>query len=114
MDRRGSDAEAVRTKQARAVSTDQLEQPLRPRRPVPARLGEARGDDDEGAHARRECLLCRIEHELSRQAFYRADDGIRDLSHRAVAVDAGHRIALPVHRVDGAGEIAAADVAEEL
>ena len=79
-----------------------------------ARLGEARRDDDERADAGLERLLCRVEHQLARQADDREVDRLRDLRHRAVAVDAGDGVAVAVHRVHGAGEVAGEDVAEEL
>src|SRR5262249_52938306 len=111
--RRG-DAEAVGAEQTDAMSADEREQTLLPLRPFAARFGEAGRDDDERANARRERLLCRVEHQLSWETDNSEVDGIGNLAHRAVAVDAGDRVAVAVHRVDGTGEIAGEDVAEEL
>ena len=59
VDRRGGDAEAVRAEETRAVLADEREQPLLPLGALAARLGEARGDDDERANAGGERFLCR-------------------------------------------------------
>ena len=93
---------------------DEREQAVLPLRPLAARLGEAGRDDDERTHAGRERFLRRVEHLLSRHADDGEVDRLRDLPHRAVAVDAGDGVALPVHRVHRAGEVAGEDVAEQL
>ena len=47
------------------MGTDEREQAPLPLRSFAARLGEARGDDDERANAGRKRLLGRVEHQLS-------------------------------------------------
>jgi hypothetical protein len=61
------------------VLADEREQPLLALGSLAARLGEAGGDDHQSADAGRERLLCRVEHELSRQADDSEVDRLRDL-----------------------------------
>ncbi len=87
---------------------------LLPLRAFAARFREARRNDDERADPGPERFFSRVEHQLPRQADDREVHRLSDLPHRAVTVDAGDGVSVPVHRVDGAGEVADEDVAEEL
>ena len=108
------DAEAVRAEETGAVLTDEREQALLPLRALVTRFGEARRDDDERADAGGERILCRREHLLARHADDGEVDRLLDLRHRPLAVDPRDGVALPVHGVHGAGEVAGEDVAEQL
>ena len=108
------DAEAVGPDQPRAVGADEREQLLLPLDSFAADLGEAGRDHDERANALAQRLLRRAEDRRGGQRDHREVDRVGDLFDRAVGADAGNRLAVAVHRVGGAGEVAGEDVAEEL
>ena len=86
------DPEAVRSDEPRAVRPDEREQLLLALDAFGADLGEAGGDDAQGAHALAQGRLRRLEHVLARNADDRQVDRIRDLLDRAVAADPGDRL----------------------
>ena len=108
------DPETVRPDQPGAVRTDEREQPLLPLGSLAADLGEAGRDHDERPHAAPERVLGRREHVLPRHRDHRQVDGIRDRRHRRIAVHAGDRRTLGVHRVRGTRKVSLQHVAEEL
>ena len=108
------DAEAVRPDQPRAVGADEREELLLPLQPLAADLGEPGRDDDESTDALAQRLLRGSEDRRAGRRDHREIDRVRDLLDRAVGSHAGDRLAVAVHRVGGAGEVAGEDVAEEL
>ena len=83
--------EAVRPDQARAVRTDEREQPLLAVDAVASRLREPGRDDDERVDPVRERLLGGFDHARSGHADDRHVHRVGDLVHRAVAPDARDR-----------------------
>ena len=107
------DADAVRPEQACAVGADEREQLVLARHSLGAELGEARGD-----HADRSCPMSKdglddLEHRGSGNADEREIDGSRQILERCVSVDAVHRDAAAIDRIDGAGKARCPEVADE-
>ena len=112
--RRDGDTEAVRADEPCAVGAHEREQRVLALDALAARLGEARGDDTERAHAGGERGLGRIEHARARHADHRQVDGAVDLGDRAESLHAGDGRAALVHRVGRPLEATAHDVAEQV
>ncbi len=106
------DAEAVGAHDAQAVGAGDAGQLVLAGASFRARLTEPGGDHDQAVHALLRALLDDVDHAFGRHR----DDGQVDLAvdgaHARVRPHARHRPHLPVHGVDGAGEVGGQEVAQ--
>src|SRR5262249_27295706 len=106
--------EAVRADQARAVCPNECEQPVLAVAALRPHLGEAGGDDTQGAYAGAQHVLGGVEHLRTGDADHREVDDLGQLVDRGGWRPRGDWIGAAVERVSGSLEIGLEDVAEEL